>query len=506
MRPNTFISLTLFLLLNVSVFGRPVPKNHSAKITLTIDFDKGSIQSRGYKQINLKVSQFPSNALISPYKEYDVALDTIKGKSRFQFNTVKPLYFNIAVIQQSDILMNRWDNVYMVQPGDSINCHVIGDQWIFSGNGSTKLNCQSEIFKCITWSTQHEINLLNDKKYAEYFNEEDNRLDSILNAQIAIVNKYKQRLTPEMKNTFLSNCYGLRYYMQLHVIINYSNLNQEAFLAYVKSDSFKKMNRALLTNLDLNGLLQSSVYTDALFEKIAINNMVNKVQQIDKFRTDSVRTRTFNTIMDDYQGKVRQKLLMTYFLNYQYSDTAPYWPDISTNLENSEYHTLFLKLIGPKKKGVPFFPFKLPDTDGNFVELNDLKDKVVILDFWYTGCENCLFLNRAMAPVVGRFKNDPRVVFVSVSIDKNKSLWLKSIASGMYTHDNEINLYTNSAGYHHPLLAYYNITGYPTLFVLKQGTMFAPTPERPALDAQGHTTTDGGTGKFIQIIEEALSN
>ena len=69
------------------------------------------------------------------------------------------------------------------------------------------------------------------------------------------------------------------------------------------------------------------------------------------------------------------------------------------------------------------------------------------------------------------FKNDPNVQFVSVSIDKSKTTWLKTLKSGgigidkgkksYYTSDNAVNLYTQGLGDLHPVVRNYVLTAYP---------------------------------------------
>jgi len=49
---------------------------------------------------------------------------------------------------------------------------------------------------------------------------------------------------------------------------------------------------------------------------------------------------------------------------------------------------LFVSAIG--QQPVPIAEFSLPKLDGQALRSDDLKDKIVVLDFWATWCENCV--------------------------------------------------------------------------------------------------------------------
>lgn len=70
--------------------------------------------------------------------------------------------------------------------------------------------------------------------------------------------------------------------------------------------------------------------------------------------------------------------------------------------------------------------FSLPDVDGKPFKLSSLRGKYVLVDFWASWCSPCREENPNVVAAYKQFKNKNFTV-LGVSLDKNKSDWVKAI-------------------------------------------------------------------------------
>lgn len=84
------------------------------------------------------------------------------------------------------------------------------------------------------------------------------------------------------------------------------------------------------------------------------------------------------------------------------------------------------ELFNHYKKFVPGAPannFEIEGTDGKIYHLNDFKGKAIYIDMWATWCGPCCLEIPYVAKLVEKFKNDNRIEFISISLDKDKKKW-----------------------------------------------------------------------------------
>jgi thiol-disulfide isomerase/thioredoxin len=138
------------------------------------------------------------------------------------------------------------------------------------------------------------------------------------------------------------------------------------------------------------------------------------------------------------------------------------------------------------------FPFK--DTLNKTVRILDFKGKFVFIDFWYSGCGACISANHALRLVHKKLENE-NIVFLSISVDKNREMWMESITKGAKKSKLDywagkynpapgtIILYTGGSGYDNDLVKNYNPrNAYPQLLLLgPSGELITDHVPRPDL-------------------------
>lgn len=219
-----------------------------------------------------------------------------------------------------------------------------------------------------------------------------------------------------------------------------------------------------------------------LGEEFAFNDQYDEIKNIDDTLLRDILITKFFTQADNFQVFINDKSARDSCLY----DAMQY---IQVPELRSELQTQLLLTSGAE-----MYEFTFQDSVGNQISLNDLKGKVVMLDFYYYGCAACaIFTKKFKEEVYPVFAGNKGLIVLSVNTDKKAESWLKAIESRKYSVEGALELCTGSA-FKHPIFKYYNISSLPFIFFIgKDGRLI--------------TTYNGESGtELIKIISAALDD
>lgn len=409
---------------------------------------------------------------------------------------------------------DNFRNLNFVEPGDSINLEIFflsnKDSIRYSGKGAMKCQLVQQLEKIKTDKkkpTSRDVFVstsLNDFLYtSEYYKDiQINRLKYL--------EKYKDQLSTRIYS----------------IIQAYAVCDPEYYRVGKFRDLLRKKDEFDLTDKDI----------DIIYDTVINNSLINAIQTSDDLafcinylsyaifvflpnkaafdnkhefekyfsNPETIYHNQYLLTKQLYSGLLRERVItrvLKYYMKYVPATSEILQNDLSDYIQQENYadYKSFIADIQSHAagftKGSIAPNFSLPDKYGNSVSLNDLKGKVVLLDFWFTGCHPCAALVPTLDKIHEEFQNDSNVVLINISIDSRRQVWLNSLNRKKYTTGKGICLYTNEEGSSHRIIKDYRVSGYPRLVLLdKSGEIisFSPPDSRP----------QGNGGEMIELIRK----
>jgi thiol-disulfide isomerase/thioredoxin len=445
--------------------------------------DPQLLTDRSYEsEIEIIISEFPFDAISMNYSPNKKIRLKYKAGETFKVTIPGVSNMNYMAIGYSTPQFNNdrsWiDNIYMISAGDSIHCQLKPDSRTFTGKGAAKLQCHSDVYALKYRPTRELIKQLrNPETFLKGLDVLNQKSDSVFKQQLKIIERYKDRLPDTVLKRMTANCIGISYLGFMRSM--YAKMGSDIYLRLMNSDFYKKI-QSPLENLHNDDLERAPIYTSFLLYKIKMDaSLIVKDYSEATWNVHHIN-KCYELIKHNYTGKLRDKLIALLIVNGK-TEGQQLLVNALQEIRSNTYRNLLKTILSIKAKGTKFSQFELKDANDNIVKLSEFKDKVVLLDFWYTGCMPCMNLNRALKPVYDKFKNDPNVKFISISIDEFKN-WKISLEEGKYTNPNGIHLYTGGLDTEHPIIKENNIVSYPQLYLLKNGNLYnaaLPLPKGP---------------------------
>lgn len=459
-----------------------------------IDLAKGAIMKFEMCKDDINTSYFKD---VNSYQYNITGLTTVfkvpltsginYGKISFNSPFFRKSYNTADAITSHSTLNN---SLYTFEKGDSISICITADDVRFSGKGNEKYNCVKRLndqdhSKVYSLGNPIPADINKDELIQVYFEKEHLFYQQKLN----ILTEYKSQLSMEIYLLLSADLWG-EYNDRLTTVL-YSKS-----VPYRKrsNDWYNIVERAysdLRKKLDTNKygkdiLVRSYKYCDFLYKRKRLETILKSMPDGEYYNLNYSFKELFDRIEGQYIGRLNDKLILLSFLTELNSrtDINLYFTSAIEEMGENNFRSTMQKLANLTSGSA--YPFELSDENGRVHKLNDFRGKVLIMDFWFTGCSGCLTLAEHMKPIIASYKPNSQVVFITVCVDKDKKTWLKSLKEGKYSSRDELNLYTGGSGSDHPLVTHYNVKGFPFLLIIsKEGKVLSTAPPRPSKNVAG---------------------
>lgn len=439
-----------------------------------------------------------------PFPNYTQARDTdnkklIGDKVAWHFNVQGPVECSaIGLIGERRLY-------WLLEPGDSVKIVDEKEGVRFYGKGSDKLRLLYEL-RLLKKSIKKPAKIHFPKTLEEYF-ELDRYYNEQLKVGVRLIDSYKSKITP---------------FAYLNIKANYIDPIEEDRAEWFLSFAYTNKNSQTISRQSLCEIFDSTARGEYAMWLRTVPDVANGRYEV--ARIEAYRNLAFNFDHDSLKSEINRR-----FLYYKHGKK------IYTGLAREKFFfdLLVIQTIGEidithevdsllnmyyKEPGFPEYKkivkehemkarvlhsgalapdFYLADMTDNPISKSRFKGKVMLLDFWFTGCAGCVQMVPALRHVENALKNDTNIVFLSISVDAKKQKWLKSIEQKKYTTGTGINLYTIGQGSNHPMIRAYNIISYPTLFLIDG---FGKIGENPLPDPR----KDNGE-QLLKIIKRHLA-
>lgn len=414
--------------------------------------------------------------------------ETVPAKNGFfQFNIP-----NMSEPFFASIISGHWKNLvlnhFLIEPGDSIVIKVLDSNYDpallkakpffhISGRNASKIQFQHNL----EWAVRHNKIQGIKPQIANSYNDLNEILPDILqNTKLNTMywdSLYNQQAEPiSVKATA-----ALKLDLQIKKIKALLNAYNSLFEKKLKQPDRATAVPALVEEY------QKTVHPQV--EEILRNNVldiltpefldfaVRKTMADTRYKKghlDPIPAMDYFQALQQWPENTREKIvasLLAYFYVYnpRVKNPSELLTHVETMVQNPELKKIIHKFQGAYIQGTILPDVSFTNTKGEKIFIRDFRDKVVVMDFWFTGCRACIAMSRILKQIKDKMGEQEDIVFVSISVDEKKDVWLQSVAQGIYTHPNFINLYTNGEGKEHPLTKRYDMSAYPRLMILGKG-------------------------------------
>jgi thiol-disulfide isomerase/thioredoxin len=375
-------------------------------------------------------------------------------------------------------------DAYLIETGDSIEITIdtcltyqvttkINDDYLqyiynntgytlsFSGKGSQKFECR--------YIADRNSALIKAPQFAFNSNGEynsDNISIRALSHSLEILERYKRNISPMAYEILKADFIGAyKYRTWIRLWRDFQRTDTQNYLKVLQHE----LRYDTACNASGTALAISRTYANFIF--MALFTYYSRSGQIGKMSD------MYQIFKQRYGGIFRDRILTSFLIGNvgRLDRLDSLLKDAVNTIETDFYKKEILQAQEFLGRGKAAYNFSLPNEEGVFVSLSDYFGKVVFIDFWFTGCKPCkAFYQENLSKIEEEFKTDSNVVFITISVDRDRAKWIESVKSESYTSPRVINLYTGGMATSHPVIEAYKVSGYPRpILIDRTGKIYA---------------------------------
>lgn len=443
----------------IKVFFEQAEKGDTLQLCLMNPFDREQRSSAKYIAVPDSKGLYTFNIPVSNQEGCFFLSTLLNKKSKHYYDIVGSNYMPISPVlywEKNDSISIQISKRTSSYKGDNSPLNLFA--YSFSGRGSDKYVVLNKIDSALKFTqNKNPVIFDSDFHYHDRFEQSRDEGFKILEANKGFLPlKYYDIFKADIlaygaEATFVS---VTDYFTAL------SNSSSEATIGRFK-EIYKRSSLAQfqLSGIPAKYLIKSNHYCFYLLQKVNAYYFI--------FHSTNNADSVYYLIKRRFEGELRDYLLTEFLYSARVNHLNQILNDAITIVQTP---ICFNNLVAlkPRLSGENALDFSFLNLHGQEIHLEDFKGRVVLIDFWLNGCGGCeVYYHDVLSKAELQYRNVPDVKFLSINVDRQRSLWLKGIKSGLFTSDNACNLFTNGNGTLDPVVKYYYIQAFPTAILLK---------------------------------------
>jgi thiol-disulfide isomerase/thioredoxin len=431
---------------------------------------------------------------VADYKGQGYLLLINNAKTGIQYDTItvkndKTFYIEIETAKNTERLLfleYLGDNSSVIKcyiiPGDTLNVDITGEVKDVTLMGETSQRYVSTAV--FTGKAKKESEYLNIPPYYGYiFKNADgspvtfkNYISQIVSQQNMLRNKLKgtckEFLVRETQK--IDDMLSQEAFVYARRLIRDGNdpSKDADFMTFVNSINLNDP-----ANISSNGY--STLAGDAVWFKLLINPDLYKDEPAGARYYCFIRDSISNQTVREFLADNHMSMSLSIGNNTDLAHIFSIYKTISSTSEQFKKNEVIYNNLSKLLPGVKATNFEMQDVNGNTVKFLDVigKGKLTYIDFWATWCGPCCMEIPYVEKLVEKYKHNPKIEFISISLDKDLKKWHQKLEK-----DNPAwRQFVIPDNFESEFAKEYNITAIPRFMIFDgEGKIITINAERPS--------------------------